>query len=112
ISTLIRFNGEQGLLSVAFPPDYDISGRFYIAFSNTNGDGELHEYMRQTGNATRADPASRRMLLVVPHPGAANHNGGQLQFGPRDGYLYMSTGDGGNVFPLGDAARHLDDLRV
>lgn len=49
------------------------------------------------------------MLLVIPHRGAANHNGGQLQFGP-DRRLYISTGDGGNVHPLGEPARRLDSL--
>ena len=99
ISGLISFGAstpERGLLSVAFPPDYDASGRFYVAFTNTNGDVELDEFLRQAS---------------VPHPIAANHNGGQLQFGPRDGYLYMSVGDGGNISPPGEPARRLDDLR-
>ena len=54
--------------------------------------------------------ASRRIVLIIPHPGAANHNGGQLQFAP-DGLLYMSVGDGGSLLPRGEPARDLEDLR-
>jgi glucose/arabinose dehydrogenase len=111
VSALITSGGERGLLSIAFPPDYDSSRRFYIAFTNLNGDVELDEFMRQAGDETRADPATRRIVLIVPHPIAANHNGGQLQFGPRDGYLYTTVGDGGNISPAGEPARKLDDLR-
>jgi glucose/arabinose dehydrogenase len=110
VSGIISTGSERGLLSVAFPPDYATSGRFYVAFTNTDGDVELDEFMRMAGDATRADPATRRIVLTVPHPGAANHNGGQLQFGP-DGFLYMSVGDGGNLSPPGEPARRLDDLR-
>jgi len=111
ISDLISCCGERGLLSIAFPPDYDASGRLYVAFTNGAGDVELDEFLRQAGDATRADPASRRIVLIIPHPGAANHNGGQLQFGPGDGLLYMSVGDGGSLLPRGEPARDLEDLR-
>ena len=85
ISGIISTGGERGLLSVAFPPNYDTSGRFYVAFTNSSGALEVDEFKRRAGDPTRADPATRRIVLTVPHPGAANHNGGQLQFGPRDG---------------------------
>jgi hypothetical protein len=111
ISGLISFGSERGLLSIAFPPNYDASGRLYVAFTNANGHVELDEFIRKAGDPTRANPASRRIVLIIPHPGAANHNGGQLQFGPRDGLLYMSVGDGGNLTPPGEPARNLDDLR-
>jgi glucose/arabinose dehydrogenase len=101
--------GEQGLLSVAFPSDYESSGLFYVAFTNNDGSIELDEFKRSAVSATVADRASRRILLVIPHPGARNHNGGQLQFGP-DGFLYMSTGDGGKVDPRGENARNLNSL--
>jgi glucose/arabinose dehydrogenase len=65
--------------------------------------------MRSADKATIADPSTRRMLLSIPHPGARNHNGGQLQFGP-DKRLYISTGDGGTAPPRGDNARRLDSL--
>jgi len=110
ISSLISSSGERGLLSIAFPPDYGTSRRIYVAFNNTDGDIELDEYMRSATDETRADPTTRRKLLIIPHPGATNHNGGQLQFGPFSGLLYMSTGDGGNVLPPGEPARKLDNL--
>jgi glucose/arabinose dehydrogenase len=101
--------GEQGLLSVAFAPDYAESRRFYVLFTNNNGDVEINEFRRSTTSAVRADRASRRVLLVIPHPGAQNHNGGQLHFGPG-GLLFISTGDGGGVQPLGENARRLGSL--
>jgi glucose/arabinose dehydrogenase len=107
ISRLVQFSGESGLLSVAFAPDYETSGLFYVMFNNNDGDIEINEFRRREGSNTRADRASRRVLLVIPHPGATNHNGGQLQFGPNDGLLYMSTGDGGNS---PQPARNLNSL--
>ena len=87
--------GEQGLLSVAFPGDYADSGRFYVCFTNTNGDVEVDEFRRSATNPLRADPASRRQVIVVPHPFASNHNGGQLQFEPQGRLLFVAIGDGG-----------------
>jgi hypothetical protein len=87
-------SSERGLLSMAFSPGYAINGRFYV-FLTAKTDGSLKIYeLRRSANPNVADPAYRRELVSIPHPGAANHNGGQLQFG-RDGYLYASTGDGG-----------------
>jgi hypothetical protein len=83
---------EQGLLSIAFPPDYAASGRFYVFMtSEPNGDVEIREYSRSAADPNAADPNPLRMLLDEPHS-APNHNGGQLQFGP-DGALYASIGD-------------------
>jgi glucose/arabinose dehydrogenase len=102
---------ERGMLSMAFAPDYAASGLFYVAYTNVNGDIEVDEFKRigSSAAATRADPRSRRHLLSVLHRGASNHNGGQLQFGP-DGYLYISTGDGGELTPRGEPARRLNSL--
>ena len=86
---------EQGLLSMAFSPDYATSGRFYVFYTaQENGAGEL------TIDEFDADGApiesTRRPVIGIPHAGTAqNHNGGQLQFGPDD-LLYASTGDGGS----------------
>ena len=100
---------EEGLLSVAFPPNYDSSGRFYVIFTNNNGNIELNEFMRSANNPARANRPSRRVVLRIPHPDATNHNGGQLQFGP-DGLLYISIGDGGAGPPRGEPARKLNSL--
>jgi Glucose / Sorbosone dehydrogenase len=94
ISDRVEFGGEQGLLSVAFPPDYKRSGRFYVYYTVRGGDvNRVSEFRRTT--ATSADPASERTVIQFSHPNFENHNGGQLQFGP-DGYLYIATGDGGS----------------
>jgi glucose/arabinose dehydrogenase len=82
--------GEQGLLGIAFHPDFADSGRFVVHHTDTEGDTRLAEY-RADGDS--ADPGSRRELLQVPQP-AANHNGGMVAFGP-DGMLYLGLGDGG-----------------
>jgi glucose/arabinose dehydrogenase len=111
LTDIVQFDGaERGLLSIAFAPDYDSSGRFYVAFNNNTGDIELDEFKRSTTSATSADRLTRRILLTIRHRIAPNHNGGQLQFGPRDGYLYMSSGDGGELTPRGEPARDLGSL--
>jgi glucose/arabinose dehydrogenase len=97
ISDLVLPEGEQGLLSMAFAPDYATSKRFYVFYTDKAGNNRIEEFRRYTPD--RASRASRRVVLRIEHPVAANHNGGQLQFGP-DGYLYASTGDrGGGVDP-------------
>jgi len=91
---------EQGLLSVAFHPDYGNNGLFYVNYTNRNGDTVVSRY--QVGeDPDRADPASEQILLNIGQP-YQNHNGGQLQFGP-DGYLYVGMGDGGSG---GDPQNH------
>ena len=84
--------GERGLLSMAFPPDYGSSGRFYVYFTGRDGDIRIQEFRR--ASADTADRSTRRQLLRIEHSQAGNHNGGQLQFGP-DRLLYIGTGDGG-----------------
>ena len=101
--------GEQGLLSVAFAPNYAQSRLFYVFFVNNQGDLEVDEFKRSAANPLRADVSTRRRLFAIPHRGATNHNGGQLEFGP-DGLLYISTGDGESVDQRGDLARNLNSL--
>jgi glucose/arabinose dehydrogenase len=92
IRSLVGYDGaERGLLSIAFPPDYAESGRFYVYFVNKGGSIEIDEFHRQS--PTRAAPKSRRTVITIPHPTNANHNGGQMQFLGDD--LYFGTGDGG-----------------
>ena len=83
---------ERGLLSMAFAPDFATSGLLYVDYTGKDA-GSIHvAELRASGDT--ADPATLRNVLTIPHPTYPNHNGGQLQFGP-DGYLYVSTGDGG-----------------
>ncbi len=84
--------GEQGLVSVAFDPAYAKTRRFFIAFTDRNGDTHVVEYR---SDGTRAIPSSAKQRLFVKDF-ASNHNGGQLQFGP-DGLLYWGNGDGGGA---------------
>jgi glucose/arabinose dehydrogenase len=89
-------SGEQGLLSIAFPPDYAASGRFYVFLTTTDGSALNVVEFQRSADPNLADPSTGRVVLEIPHTAATNHNGGQLQFGP-DGYLYVSTGDGGST---------------
>jgi glucose/arabinose dehydrogenase len=84
---------EQGLLGLAFPPGYAQKGHFYVYYTNQDGNNLVVRF-GLTGNPDVADPASEEQILLLEHPGASNHNGGQIAFG-ADGYLYIGTGDGG-----------------
>ena len=94
IRTRILSGGEQGLLGLAFHPSYGLNGRFFVFYTRA-GDGALviAEYKASTANPNVADTAEI-VLLTIPHPTNANHNGGMLAFGP-DNYLYIGVGDGG-----------------
>jgi Glucose / Sorbosone dehydrogenase len=107
ISGRISYGGERGLLSMAFDPHFPQNHLLYVDYTNADGNLEVDEF-HATSNVS-ANPNSRRKVLIVPHPGESNHNGGQLQFGP-DGDLYISTGDGGGAGDNHDNARHLGDL--
>jgi glucose/arabinose dehydrogenase len=93
---------EQGLLSVAFPADYPTRLAFYVNYTDRNGHTVVARYRGREGDPHLADPGSEQVLLRIEQP-AANHNGGQLQFG-ADGYLYVGMGDGGQAGdPWGNA---------
>jgi glucose/arabinose dehydrogenase len=109
ISGRVSCCGEQGLLSMAFPPDYKRSRRFYVFYTNRDDDLEVDEFKRRRGEETRARRSSRRTVLLIPHQAATIHNGGQLQFGP-DGHLWVSTGDGGSGGDSEDNAGDLSSL--
>jgi glucose/arabinose dehydrogenase len=87
----VTAGGEQGLLSLAFAPDYADSGRFSVYFTDHAGDQRIVEFQRR--DADRADAGSARLVLRMADA-ESNHNGGLLLFGP-DGLLYVGTGDGG-----------------
>jgi glucose/arabinose dehydrogenase len=94
IDPAVGSGGEEGLLSMAFAPDYATSGRFYVYYTGTDSDNRVVEFRRSASDLDRADPSTGREVLELFHTDFGNHNGGQLQFGP-DGYLYIATGDGG-----------------
>ncbi len=84
--------GEQGMIGLAFPPDYAATGTFYVYFTNTEGRGVLARFQRDAADPNRAAPGSE--ILVELGEASEYHNGGQLAFGP-DGYLYWAVGDSG-----------------
>lgn len=95
VSNLISTRGnEQGLLGLAFHPDYKTNGTFFINYTDVRGNTAVVRYTVSPTDPNVADPASASIILQVPQP-YANHNGGDLQFGP-DGYLYIGMGDGGS----------------
>lgn len=88
----VNYGGERGLLSIAFPPDYARSRRFYVYYTDAEGAIQIDEFRR--GSATRAVRGSRRAVIRIPHAENSNHNGGQLQF--LGNLLFFATGDGGS----------------
>jgi glucose/arabinose dehydrogenase len=106
IASRVSSGGERGLLSMAFAPDYAASGRFYVDYTDTNGDTRVVEYRRRT--AEQADPSSARQVLFQRQP-EPNHNGGLLLFGP-DGLLYVGLGDGGGGGDLHGVRGNAQDL--
>ncbi len=91
IRKLVTAGGEQGLLSMAFAPDFAQSKRFYVYYTDRDAQQRVVEY--RAASAARADPGSARLVLRMADP-ESNHNGGLLLFGPDD-HLYIGTGDGG-----------------
>ncbi len=106
---------ERGVLGLAFHPGYATNGRFFVYYSAPLRPGappgydhtaRFSEFRVSAADPNRADPASERVLLEIDKP-QFNHNGGTLAFGPRDGYLYISIGDGGGADDVG--LGHVED---
>ncbi|HMF96578.1 MAG TPA: S8 family serine peptidase [Vicinamibacterales bacterium] len=105
LTGIVLSGGERGLLGLAFPPNYAVSGRFYVYFTNQDGNIVVARFTRSAGNPLVADQSSRFDLEwtslsgapvgFIPHTEFSNHNGGHLAFGP-DGLLYIGVGDGGS----------------
>ncbi len=114
LSDQVSAGSEQGLLSVAFAPDYRSSGLLYVDYTDTAGDTRVVEYRRSPSDPLLADPQSAREVLGVDQP-YDNHNGGLLLFGPGEApkgsqnpdLLYIGLGDGGSA---GDPERNGQDL--
>ncbi|MET0634484.1 MAG: PQQ-dependent sugar dehydrogenase [Chitinophagaceae bacterium] len=95
---LLATGGEQGLLSMAFHPDYDgiLNRFFFVYYTNTGGNIEVARFQTVIGDPNTGDGSTFASVIIIPHPGESNHNGGKLNFGP-DGFLYFATGDGGGT---------------
>lgn len=103
ISTLVSNGGEQGLLGLAFHPDYANNGYFFVNYTKTNGDSRIARY-----SVDPADPniaLSAELMIIEYSQPFSNHNGGGIAFGP-DGYLYIATGDGGSGGDPGNRAQN------
>lgn len=87
---------ERGLLGLAFHPNYETNGQFFISYINRDGDSVIAHYTVMPDDPNRADPASAKIILTVDQP-FEDHNGGNIVFGP-DGYLYFGLGDGGHPY--------------
>jgi hypothetical protein len=92
--TGVSTGGEQGLLSLAFHPNYASNGFFWVYYTNSNGDLEVSRYKVSSTDPNVGDASTKTVVITIPHPGQTNHNGGKLNFG-SDSYLYFATGDGG-----------------
>jgi len=100
--------GERGLLGLAFPPDFATKGHAYIYFTDGSGTSRFYRVRVSADEPDTFDPSTMQLILSVKQP-FANHNGGQLAFGP-DGYLYIGLGDGGSGGDPGNRARSLSTL--
>ena len=103
----VTTGAEQGLLGMAFHPDFSTNRRLFLHWSDQAGDTRVAE-LRAGPDGRSIDPRPVRELLLVDQP-EENHNGGQLAFGP-DGRLYLGLGDGGGAFDQGGVAQDLDQL--
>jgi glucose/arabinose dehydrogenase len=106
----VAFGGERGLLALAFHPSFERNRKFYVLFTEKGtGDVIVAEFKASASNRNRAVPSSFRRLLRIGHRAHANHNGGMLAFGTRNGFLYISVGDGGGA---GDTANNAQSRKT
>jgi hypothetical protein len=102
------FGGEQGLLGLAFHPNYATNRRFFVNYTRQpDGATVVAEYQTSPSDPNSADPLETTLLLI-PQP-FANHNGGMIEFGP-DGFLYIGMGDGGSGNDPGNRAQNIEEL--
>lgn len=108
ITGQVSTGGEQGLLGLAFHPNYTSNGFFYTNHTNLSGNTVITKYSVDTVNPNLANASSATVLLTIAQP-YANHNGGTLKFGP-DGYLYIGMGDGGSSGDPENRAQNTNEL--
>ena len=106
LSAKVSKGSEQGLLGLAFHPQYATNRKFYVNYTNLAGDTVVAEYTRSTNHSVAN--TTGRTLLTIDQP-YSNHNGGMLAFGP-DGYLYIGMGDGGSSGDPGNRAQDINTL--
>jgi len=99
-------SNEMGLLGLAFHPDYENNGYFYVNYTADSPRRTIIARYQVTINPDSADKNSESQLLVFDQP-QSNHNGGWIEFGPNDGYLYIGTGDGGGAGDIPNNAQNI-----
>jgi len=110
ITGLVNDGGnEQGLLGLAFHPDYQNNGYFYVNYTDNSGDTEIRRFSRDGNDPDSATQTGSLRLMNINQP-FSNHNGGWIEFGPDDGYLYIATGDGGAFCDPSERAQNLSSL--
>ena len=108
LSDNVSTGGERGLLGLAFHPNYEQNGQFFVYYTNTSGNSQLSRLTVSESNPNMADLSTELPMLTIEQP-FDNHNGGCLAFGP-DGYLYVSVGDGGGAGDTGNRAQNPANL--
>jgi glucose/arabinose dehydrogenase len=108
VTANLASGNEEGLLGLAFAPDYAQSRAFYIYYTDTSGNNRVARHRASVGDPDRADSIGTNVITFL-HPGQSNHNGGWIAFGP-DGYLYIATGDGGGAGDVPNNAQNLNSL--
>lgn len=109
ISSKVTFNGERGLLSVAFHPTYATNRYLYVDYVDLNNNTRIERFSASAADSNVADTGSRKLILAITQPAYPNHKGGLVQFGP-DGMLYIGMGDGGSGGDPGNRAQSPDSL--
>ncbi|MDQ1816593.1 PQQ-dependent sugar dehydrogenase [Massilia sp. CCM 9210] len=108
IRNRVAATGEGGLLSMAFDPQYASNGWFFIYYTDAGNNIVVERHSVSSTNRNLAEPTAVLEIIRIPHPGATNHYGGLVSFGP-DGFLYLATGDGGGA---GDPNGNAQNLNV
>lgn len=105
LTSLIKVSSEQGLLGMAFHPNYQSNGYFFVNYSRTSDGATVVSRFHVSGNPDIADSLSESNVITIAQP-FSNHNGGMIAFGPSDHYLYIGMGDGGNGGDPGNRAQN------
>ncbi|MFL5757573.1 MAG: PQQ-dependent sugar dehydrogenase [Chloroflexota bacterium] len=108
ISASVSKGGEQGLLGLAFHPSFATNGKFYVDFTNASGSTAISEYRVSSTDRDVADQSTGRRIITITQP-YANHNGGNIAFGP-DRMLYIGMGDGGGAGDPDNRAQSIGSL--
>lgn len=108
ISDRVASGGEMGLLGLAFHPDYENNGYFYVNYTASSPRRTIISRFQVTSNPDSADKSSEFQIITFNQP-YGNHNGGWIGFGPNDGYLYIASGDGGDA---GDPQNNAQSIKT